>query len=63
MYSASTADVKDAVLQSFTDPRGHVRIVVATIAFGMGLDAPDMTIHPLGTFRHHPGLCSGNWSM
>ena len=30
MYSASTAeDVKDAVLQSFTDPTGHVCIVVA----------------------------------
>ena len=43
MYSASTAeDVKDAVLQSFTDPKGHVCIVVATIAFGMGLDTPDV---------------------
>ena len=40
MYSASTAEVvKDEILQSFMNPSGHIRIVIATIAFGMGLDA------------------------
>ena len=43
MYSALTAeDVKDEILQTFTDPQSHVRIVIATTVFGIGLDAPDV---------------------
>ena len=43
MYSASSAkDIKDEVLQAFTDPHSHGRVVIAIIAFGMGLDAPDI---------------------
>ena len=30
------------ILRSFTSPTGAVRAVVATIAFGLGLDAPDI---------------------
>ena len=44
MYSASTGEAaKDNILLSFTDPDGAVRIVITTIAFGMGLDAPNVS--------------------
>ncbi len=43
MFSASTAEsVKNEILTSFVDPSGPLRVVVATIAFGMGLDAPNI---------------------
>ena len=48
LYTACTAeDTKDYILKSFTSHTGAVRVVVATIAFGLGLDAPDIrqTIH------------------
>ena len=43
LYTACTAeDTKDYILKSFTSHTGAVRVVVATIAFGLGLDAPDI---------------------
>ena len=35
-------DVKEEIIQSFCGQQGSLRIVIATIAFGMGLDCPDM---------------------
>ena len=43
MYSASTTQaVKDTILPFFTDTNGLIQIVVATIAFGIDLDAPNV---------------------
>ena len=44
MYSASTEEkAKNYILSSFSDPDGAVRIIVGTIAFGMGLDMKRVT--------------------
>ena len=43
MFTAcTTKDVKDAILRGFCDPHGILRIVIATVAFGMGLDCPNV---------------------
>ena len=43
MFTACThPDVKDAILKSFIDPDSQLRIVIATIAFGMRLDCPNV---------------------
>ena len=38
LHSCSPPSNKEAVLKSFQDPKGVIRILVATIAFGMGGD-------------------------
>ena len=43
MFTGCTAEsTKDSILTSFTEPSGFIRVVVATIAFGLGLDAPNI---------------------
>ena len=43
MFSACThPEVKDTILQLYSIPNSNLRVVIATIAFGMGLDCPNI---------------------
>ena len=43
MFTACTrANVKQAIITAFSDPDGILRVVVAVVAFGMGLDCPNV---------------------
>ena len=43
MYSSCThEETQDSILKSFMDPIGTLHVVVATIAFGLGLDCPNI---------------------
>ena len=45
MYTrASKIEMKERVLASFCDPKGVLRIVLATTAFGMGVDCSDVRV-------------------
>ena len=43
MFTACTTNqVKESILRTFCDPCGTLRVVIATVAFGMGLDCPNV---------------------
>ena len=43
MYTrAATTDMKENILSSFTQTASKLRLVIATTAFGMGIDSPDI---------------------
>lgn len=41
MHACTESSIKDQVLNSFRDPTSVLRVVIATVAFGMGLDCPN----------------------
>jgi len=59
MYSrATTAKMKEKIISAFTEQHRHVlRIVIATTAFSMGLDCPDVhqIVHwgPTSNIEHY----------
>lgn len=43
MYCSCTqSDVQQSILSTFLDVSGKFRVVIATVAFGLGLDCPDL---------------------
>ena len=45
MFTRCTeTSLKEKIVASFADPASHLRIVIGTIAFGMGLDCPVSTM-------------------
>jgi ATP-dependent DNA helicase RecQ len=55
MFSSSTEEkVKNEILSSFTDPQSSLRVIVATIAFGMGLDVSSDSIE---AYLQETGRC------
>lgn len=40
--SVTDESVKTNIIRNFTSPSGHCRVVIGTIAFGMGLDSPNV---------------------
>lgn len=40
--AASTPDMREEIVQEFSKPDTYMRVVVATTAFGLGIDCPDI---------------------
>lgn len=43
-HSASPDSVKEGVLQQFPGPDSQIRVLISTVAFGMGVNIPDVRL-------------------
>ena len=41
MFTGCTASSVKNIIQSFTNPSGNLRLLIATTVFGMGIDSPN----------------------
>ena len=65
MYTKCTeANIKEDIVAAFSKPDGTLRIVIGTIAFGMGLDCPDVrqvlhwgSSHDIESYIQETGRC------
>lgn len=65
MYTKCTeASIKEDIVTEFSKPNGRLRIVIATIAFGMGLDCADVrqvvpwgASHDIESYIQETGRC------
>lgn len=63
LHSKTPNPVKDTILESFTKNDGHVRVLFATIAFGMGVNAKGVkTIIHVGPSKNLEA-CSREWQV
>lgn len=63
MFTACTEkNVKDTIIHNFVQTDSPLRVVIATVAFGMGLDSPNIRhiIHCMGTTSRYRELHAGN---
>ena len=57
------SDKKEHVLKCFTDADGKLHLVIATAAFGMGIDCPDAWgVFVPGITKLLGGVYPGKWS-
>lgn len=63
LHSKTPKTVKDTILESFTKNDGHVRVLFATVAFGMGVNAKGVkTIIHVGPSKNLEA-CSREWQV
>ena len=62
LFTASSHENdKTRILAQFSRPNTHLKVIVATIAFGMGIDVPDIRHVIYWGPQWYCSLCTGEW--